>query len=133
MDSVDVEPGRIHGMLRAVEYLPDSHGAFHLTVPVVFIWVAQLAIIYACWEHDLHQKPGEIFVRDIQLKCKRSVVTPEQIQIVLSLDSKRTVEGGVYYAGSISVDQDAFIGAGRFVLPAITNKTPTSSQSHGVV
>lgn len=132
LDAVEVEAGRIRGVLRARAYQPDANGAYHLTVPVVFIWVAQLAIIYACWEQDLDRKPAEIFVRDIQLKCRRSVATPEHIEIVLSLNSKRSVEGGLFYAGSISVDQGAFTGEGRFVLPLEASAKSVDLSSQGV-
>jgi hypothetical protein len=117
LDSVEVEQGRIRGLVRAVEYFLPSDGAFHLTAPSVFIWVAQLAIIYGCWEQKLPKKPGEIYVRDIHLKCKRPVRSTSGIEFVLTLLSKRQVPEGVFYAGSISVDQEAFVGEGTFVLP----------------
>jgi len=117
LDSVDVEPGYIRGVIHAAEYYESAEGEFHLTVPSVFIWVAQLAIIYGCWDQKLSKKPGEIYVRDIRLKCKRAITSPKQLEFVLLLASKRNVPEGVFYSGTISVDRDAFVGDGRFVLP----------------
>jgi hypothetical protein len=117
LDSVDVEDGRIRGLVRVSEFFTPGDGVFHLTVPSVFIWVAQLAIIYGCWEHKLARKPGEIYVREISLKCKRPVNTTADIEFVLTLLSRREVPEGTYYSGSISVDREAFVGDGRFVFP----------------
>lgn len=117
LQQVDVEPGRICGVVQVTDYFMPNDGVFHLTVPAVFIWFAQLAIIYGCWEQKLSKKPGEIYVREIQLKCKRPVTSTDGIEFVLTLSSKRRLPDGVYYSGNISVDRDAFVGSGKFVLP----------------
>lgn len=117
LQQVDVEPGCIRGVVQVTDYFMPGDGVFHLTVPSVFIWFAQLAIVYGCWEQKLSKKPGEIFVRDIQIKCKRPVTSTEGIEFVLTLSSKRRVAEGVFYAGNFSVDREAFVGSGKFLLP----------------
>jgi hypothetical protein len=119
LDAIDIEPGCIRAILHATDFFVPSDGVFHLTVPAVFVWVAQLAIIYGCWEHNLPKKPGEIYIREIDLKCKRTVKAVEGIEFVLTLLSQRKVPEGIYYHGSISVDRDAFVGEGRFILPLL--------------
>jgi hypothetical protein len=117
LDAVDVEPGCIRGVIRPVKFFLPSDGMFHLTVPSAFIWVAQLGIIYGCWDQNLARKPGEIFIRDIHLRCRRPVTVTTGIEFVLPVVSKRPVSDGIFYRGSISVDRDAFVGEATFVLP----------------
>lgn len=117
LETVDVDDGYVRGTVCAVEFFLPGDGRFHLTIPSVFIWVSQLAIIYGCWEQKLPRKPGEIYVRDIQLKCKRPVNDPRQIDFELTLASKRAMPEGIFSSGNISVDRGAFVGKGRFVLP----------------
>jgi len=94
LESVDVEPGRIGAVVRVAECFLPSDGVFHLTVPSVFIWVAQLAIIYGCWEQKLSKKPGEIYIRDIHLKCRSPVTSTEAIEFAITDISKRPVPEG---------------------------------------
>ncbi len=132
LDSVEVERGRIRGMISARAFYMPGDGTFHLTVPSVFIWVSQLAIIYACWEQCLPRKPGEIYVREIDLKCRRPVTSPRDIRFSLTLTSQRRVPEGIYYCGAISVDDGAFIGDGRFILPQLTPAPPLAADAGSV-
>ncbi|MGD9723615.1 MAG: hypothetical protein AB7O59_19940 [Pirellulales bacterium] len=117
LDELHVEPGLIRGVVHVASCFWPGDGQFHLTVPVAFIWIAQLAIIYGCWERKLPKKAVEIYVREIQLKCKRPVRSVDAIELVLTLASRRLISEGVFYSGDISIDGDAFVGTASFVLP----------------
>jgi hypothetical protein len=98
-------------------YFIPSNGVFHLTVPLVFLAVAQLAIIYAHVDNGLKRKESEVFVHDISLKCREQVTKTSLIGIELTLKTKRELEKGIYYRGAISVENNAFVGEGAFLLP----------------
>lgn len=117
LERVSVEPCRISAAVRVARYFPPSDGVYHLTVPSAFIWIAQLAIIYGCWEQKLTSKPGEIYVRDIRLKCRSPVTETEIIEFAIVGIASRPVPDGRFYTGNISIDRGSFTGQGRFVLP----------------
>lgn len=116
LSDVDVEPGQITAQVHVEAYFMPGDGTFHFTVPQAFIWVAQLAIVYACWEHNLDEKPGEVYLREINLQCRRTITT-ETIDLLLTYDAKRYLPDSVYYMGEIDVGSGAFVGSGKFIIP----------------
>ncbi|MCB0279433.1 MAG: hypothetical protein KDD94_08025 [Calditrichaeota bacterium] len=122
LDAVEVEQGKISANLKVINYFMPGDGRFHFTAPLAFIWVAQLAIIYTCWEHDLSEKPGEIYLREIHLQTRKMINKTENISLILKVTKKRyLVNGTVYYTGSIDIDNGAFWGEGKFVSPLPTS------------
>ncbi len=117
LSAVDVEPGLVRGIITPKQIFPASDGTLHLAVPAAFIWIAQLGIIYACWDQKLPKKPGEVLLRELHLKCRRVVDATREIDLTIAVTAKRVVAEGVFYSGDISVDRDAFVGEARFVLP----------------
>lgn len=122
LESVDVAPGRVVGSLKVVSYFMPSDGVFHFTVPLAFIWVAQLALIGACWEHSLAEKPGEVYLREVNIQCRRMINKTEDIQISLTADKKRYRTNSVYYVGRIDIDRGAFVGSAKFMFPLPAQK-----------
>ena len=90
-------------------------GVFHLSVPIATLWIAQLAIIHGCVDNELPRKAGEVFLREFNLQCRRTVTKTEAIVIDLQLEHKRQVGEAVYYSGSLDVDNGAFVGSGKFI------------------
>ena len=117
LNNVVFEPARITGWLDVEAHFMPGDGAFHLTVPIAFLWTAQLAIIYACLEHGLSEKPGEVYLRGIELQCRGRISDTKDIPISLALRSRRYLKEGVYYVGGIDIGQGAFVGEGKFVIP----------------
>lgn len=117
LQAVDFTPGQIRGIFHVTNYFMPGDGVFHFTVPLAFIWIAQLAIIYACVEHDLKEKPGEVYLREIDIKCNTMINKTDGIEILLNFNSKRYLQNKVYYIGKINIDDAAFTGAGKFIFP----------------
>lgn len=118
LQSVEVEPNRICGTLSVANYFMPTDGVFHFTAPLAFIWIAQLAIIYTCWEHELAQKPGEIYLREIYLQARKMINKTEDIPVTLVVTKKRYLDNNtVYYTGNLDINNGAFVGEGKFISP----------------
>jgi hypothetical protein len=117
LTSVEYDKDWICGNLQVVKWFLPSDGLFHFTVPLAFIWIAQLAIIKVCIDHGLKEKPGEIYLREVNIKCNRTIKKTDDIAVLLTLQSKRYVGNQVYYIGTIDVDDNAFSGIGKFISP----------------
>ena len=117
LERIRYEPGRIEGELRVRSHFMPGDGEFHLAAPVAFLWIAQLAIVYACVDRDLPEKPGEAYLREISLQTRERVTRTEAIPIRLELVSERELGTSVYYVGAIDIGDGAFLGEGKFVLP----------------
>lgn len=54
-------------------------GEFHFSAQSAMIWISQLGIIYDCWDNQLETKADEVYLRDIDLKFKRTINKTEQV------------------------------------------------------
>lgn len=128
LNYVEVDAAGIRGSLDVRECFMPQTGEFHLTVPLAFIWVAQLGIIYGCVTNGLREKPGEIFLREINMTCKRPVTKMQDINVSLSVLRKMRTQGGMFYRGSIDIENKSFIGVSTFVLPLPGHDAPAEVQ-----
>ncbi len=131
LDSAVVEECSIRGQIRVKRFFEPGDGEFHLALPAAFIWIAQLAIIHGCWVHRLPRKSSEIYIRDIQLKCRRPIRSMPVIEFALTEIACKPVQGGSFHSGRIAIDRDAFVGRGRFVFPLAANETGASMSFPG--
>jgi hypothetical protein len=123
LEFVEVLGQSITGYLSVKECFIPGDGQFHLTVPLVFVWIAQLGIIHGCIENELPRKEGEIYLREIQIKCRRPVNKTKGIKITLTTTKRKHVPEGIFYYGIIDVDDKAFVGYGSYILPIKTYKS----------
>ncbi len=65
----------------------------------------------------LRKKPGEIFLREITMTCKRPVTKMRDIEFSLRLIRKLRAPGGMFYRGSLDIEDKSFTGISSFVLP----------------
>lgn len=124
-DRIAVEEGAIVATCSIGRHFLPPGGVFHLTLPLIFIAVAQLSIIYAHIDNGLLRKESEVFVHAINLKCKRPVVGTRDIHIRLEVLAKRVMAGGVFYVGNIDVAEKSFQGRGTFLLPLSSAALPS--------
>lgn len=127
LNHVEVDAAGIRGSLDVRECFMPLTGEFHLTVPLAFIWVAQLGIIYGCVTSGLREKPGEIFLREINMTCKRPVTKMRDINFSLRLIRKLRTPGGMFYRGSLDIENKSFTGVSSFVLPPPGCAAPAGS------
>lgn len=128
LKSVQISPGIITGKLDVVEHFMPGDGVFHFTAPLAFIWIAQLAIVYTCWEHELETKPGEVYLREIQLETRKMINKLDDIQVSLRVLKKRYIgPEQVYYIGEIDIENGSFVGIGKFICPLPATKESASA------
>lgn len=118
LHSVHFESERITALCDMTSYLSGASG-FHLTVPIAFLCIAQLAIIGVCLREGLQKKQGEVLLREISIKCRREI--HEAVNVPIDLMLRRGVVVGpiLFYHGDFSVGDGAFLGTGTFVMPSV--------------
>jgi len=126
LEKVLITAASIEGIFRVGDYDPPSDGKFHLAVPIVFVSIAQLAIIYACIDQGLSEKRGEVYLRQINLKCLKPVNDTDSISLLLTLTSRKRINDFTYYGGLINVQHGRFAGSASFVFP-VAKPTPVEA------
>ena len=119
--SVEFAPPCIDGYIDVVQCFMPGDGKFHLTVPLAFICIAQLGIIYGCFDNKLSKKGSEIYLREIELKCKRPIGKMQGILFRLEVIGKKIVPDGIFYKGRIDIEDKSFVGFASFILPLTTS------------
>lgn len=115
--SVILGNGKIKATLKVDHYFNPADGVFHFTVPLAFLFIAQLGIIYGCIDNGLSEKRGEIFLREIDIQCRKVINKVDDLNIELLLTSKTVVRNGIYYIGEINIEENSMIGTGKYILP----------------
>ena len=113
----ELTPPYIDARLDVAQCFTPADGEFHLTVPLAFIWIAQLGIIYGCLDNGLSTKEGEVYLRKIELTCKQPIKKTRDIFFHLEITGKKKVPNGVFYRGNIDIEHQSFVGFASFVLP----------------
>lgn len=126
---IDRETKTFTGYFTVTDAFMPGDGVFHFSVPIAFICIAQVAIVGACVDLDISRKPGEVYVREIDLKCSTMINRSEGIEVVLRLGRRFFLGQRVFYEGEINVCDGAFSGRGSFVIPLPSDFTPLTEQS----
>jgi hypothetical protein len=81
----------------------------------------QLVILYACWENQLAQKPGDVYLRSLNIETPRMIQDMENICFELKLTQKRILKGWWFYCMDFSIGDakvpQAFVGELKYVVP----------------
>lgn len=119
--SAHLEPGYIIGLIDVKYFQMPGDDEFHFSAQSAMIWISQLGIIYGCWDNQLETKADEVYLRDIDLKFKRTINKTEQVSFEGFFPKhckKKLSEGLVYYKDAkIIVESGAFIGSASFMVP----------------
>ena len=119
--SVQLESGYIKGLIDVKHFQMPGDGEFHFSAQSAMIWISQLGIIYGCWDNQLATKAGEVYLRDIDLKFKRTINKTEQVSFEGYFPKhckKKLSDDLVYYKDAkIIVESGAFIGHASFMVP----------------
>ena len=92
---------------------------FHFTVPLAFRIISQLAIIFTCHDRNYNRKPGEVFLREINLKCKKNISKLEDVKFSLKMTSFKSMGDYFFYSGTIDIEDGAFYGNGSLIIPKL--------------
>ncbi|RZM76465.1 hypothetical protein [Pseudoalteromonas rubra] len=119
--SVSLEPGYIDGRINVEHFQMPGDGRFHFSAQSAMIWISQLGIIYGCWDNQLSKKAGEVYLRDLDIKFKRTINTTEEVRFEGFFPKqckKRLSDNLVYYKNAqIHVEGGAFTGTASFLVP----------------
>lgn len=125
--SVSLAQGEITGWIDVLEYPMPTDGQFHFSAQAAMQWVSQLGIIYGCWDNELSEKAGEVYLRNISLHFNRAISKTRNIEITLRFPAscQRRLSGSrVYYKQAhIDVENGAFDGRGSFLVPIANRAT----------
>lgn len=130
LQRVEIDDGHVAGYVDVDHYPPPGDGVFHLSAQTALVWIAQVGIIYGCWENNLPCKMGEVFMRDLSMRFNRPVHRCQAIRIAAKFDSstRRVLpDSSVYYKNAqFNVDDGAFTGTASFIVPILSKPQPFS-------
>jgi hypothetical protein len=115
--SIEYSSERITSYISLSSYFLPKTGVYHLSIPLAFNIIAQLGIIHGCLDNNIKKKSNEIYLREIQLKCKQVINSTKDIKIEIEVIVKRSVKNGFFYIGNISIENNSFTGKVKYTLP----------------
>ena len=119
--SVTLEPGYIDGRIDVLYFQMPGDGQFHFSAQSAMIWISQLGIIYSCWDNQLEEKVGEVYLRSLDLKFKRPINKTQQVRFEGYFPKhckKQISDNMVFYKNAkIHIESGAFTGSASFMVP----------------
>ncbi|PQJ80626.1 hypothetical protein [Polaribacter porphyrae] len=115
--SIEYSSEKIISYISLSSYFLPKTGVYHFSIPLAFNIIAQLGIIHGCLDNNIKKKSKEIYLREIQLKCKHIISSTKDIKIEIKVTVKRSVKNGFFYIGNISIGNNSFSGEAKYILP----------------
>ncbi|MGB0859092.1 MAG: hypothetical protein ACPGSJ_03915 [Pseudoalteromonas spongiae] len=119
--SVEIKPGYIRAKINVDHFQMPGDGQFHFSAQSAMLWISQLGIIYGCWDNQLPEKAGEVYLRDFDIKFKRTVnsLTEVKFEAFFPTHCKKALSKElVYYKNAqFSIEDGAFTGSASFLVP----------------
>ena len=108
----------MHVKLRLLDWDNDSQGEFHLSAQTAIRWTQQLAIVFACIDQGLTEKPGEVYLKRISIEFRRLVKsTCDPIRFKLEIINRATKKKSTTYEMRVSINEESFVSTGVFRFP----------------
>jgi len=114
---VEVLDDHARASLDVIDYFPPGDGAYHFTSLHAMIVVSQLGIVLACRSNGFHGKPGEIYMRDFSIVCRRKIQKVSDITFSLALRRSVQTRTEILYAIDYQFEAQAFTGRLRCLFP----------------
>lgn len=117
IQSIEVDADRIVALIDVSDpYYPIEEYYFTTVQAVPLLY--QLSILYACY-NDFAQKPGDVYLRELNMECRRMIQKLEGIRFEANLVNKRRLKDWMYYVLDYKFEQ-AFRGQLRYAVPLAT-------------
>lgn len=118
--SIELTP---EGMVVVVDvlhsYYPKDQYYFSTIHAIPLLY--QFVILHACWENQWPAKPGDVYLRNLEIDTPRMIQQQENIHFVLSLLTRRKTPQWLYYAMAFSIGDEtiasAFSGRLKYAVP----------------
>ena len=114
---VDVEGEQARACLDVPEYFPPGDGGYHFTSLHAMIVVSQIGIVLASRANGFRNKPGEIYMRDFSIVCRRKIQKIRGIELFMELRRALRARGQVLYEIDYEFEKHAFSGRLRCLFP----------------
>jgi hypothetical protein len=94
-----------------------SNGRYHFTALHAMLCVCQVGIVVATIAHGLTAKPGEIYMRDFSIVCRREINRTRDLLLRCELARAQATPDAVLYEIGYEYCERAFTGTVRCLFP----------------
>lgn len=116
---VEIERDVARATLDVTEYFAPGDGGYHFTSLHAMIIVSQVGIILASRANGFETKPGEIYMRDFSILCRRKINKVCNIEMSLELRKAVRTKHDVLYDIEYQFESRAFTGSLRCLFPLV--------------
>ncbi len=115
--SIEAHRSGARALIDVSEYHMPGDGEYHFTSIHAMILVSQVGIVLAGHMNGFGEKPGEIYMRDFTIVCRRRILKTESIS--LEIEMRRAIETSdrIFYDIEYSFEDGAFHGTLRCFFP----------------
>jgi hypothetical protein len=103
--------------LDVTAYAMPSNGRYHFTAMHAMLSVCQVGIVLATIAHGLPAKPGEIYMRDFTIVCRREINRTGGLELCCELLRAQDAADAVLYKIAYDYCAGAFSGTLRCLFP----------------
>ena len=103
--------------LDVTEYSMPQNGRYHFTAPHAMVCVSQVGIVLACVAQGLTAKPGEVYMRDFTIVCRREINQAAGLTLRCSMVREQKGVDAVLYELAYDYCAGAFTGTVRCLFP----------------
>lgn len=115
---VEVEGDRARASLDVPSFYPPGDGGYHFTSLHAMIVISQVGIVLASRANGFPSKPGEIYMRDFSIVCRRRIEKVRDITFCLELRRALRARAQTLYEIDYEFEERAFTGRLRCLFPA---------------
>lgn len=108
---------RATAALDVTAYAMPSNGRYHFTALHAMLCVCQVGIVVATVAHGLTAKPGEIYLRDFAIECRREINQTRGLVLCCELLRAQDTPDAVLYKIGYEYCERAFSGSLRCLFP----------------
>lgn len=114
---VEVEGEQARASLDVPAYFPPGDGGYHFTSLHAMLVVSQVGIVLASRANGFRNKPGEIYMRDFSIVCRRRIQKIQDIELRMELRRALRARGQILYEIDYQFEERAFSGRLRCLFP----------------
>lgn len=114
---VEVEGKQARACLDVPTYFPPGDGGYHFTSLHAMIVVSQVGIVLASRANGFQSKPGEIYMRDFSIVCRKKIQKIRGIELSVELRRALRARGEILYEIDYEFEDHAFSGRLRCLFP----------------
>jgi hypothetical protein len=96
-----------------------ANGRYHFTALHALVSVCQVGIVVATVAHGFTAKPGELYLRDFGIECRREINRTRDLVLRCELRRAQDVPGAVLYKIAYDWCEGAFSGTLRCFFPRL--------------